>query len=583
VSEGKKYQILKLVAKGGTAVLYKAIQTSLDRVVAVKKLHPHLTEDENFTRRFVLEAKAAASLDHTNIVKIIDFGTEDRLYYMVMDFIQGESLRELLDKWKRIPIDVALAIVHEVLGGLAHAHSKGIVHRDIKPGNIMIAEDGRPRITDFGLAKLLEGSTHQTAADTVLGTPLYMSPEQAFGESVDQRSDLFSLGTMLYEMITGIQPFADDNYMGVINNIAKKNAPHPSRLSVAVPQPVTAILSRAMNKNRDARFQSAGQFQKAIEKYLGHAKLNEAQGAIKHLLTTEGATVQLPATALAEERKSRLRRGLMAAVAVVTLFGAAGVGYTLAPEDVQYRLSTTVRGWFDGRPRTHHNIQTSDMGPPGAYLNSLLADSAKTPPGIDTATEPPTHPGANTATPPAPRNTTPTTTQPASSTSKPPAPEPPASSPQAQVDEPEESPEKIETGWLSVASEPHAEVYVNNKYMGDTPLKVELPPGTHRLECRSPSFETYRENVNITRGELSRRSVSLKKLSGHIVLTATEGAEVLIDGVVVGVTPLKDAIKVDVGRHQVTVKKAGYNVWNNQITVSADQRLPLNIMLSPLY
>jgi serine/threonine protein kinase len=347
VAEGKKYQILKLVAKGGTAVLYKAIQTSLDRVVAVKKLHPHLTEDENFTRRFVLEAKAAASLDHTNIVKIIDFGTEDRLYYMVMDYIEGESLRELLDKWKQVPIDVALAIAHEVLAGLAHAHSKGIVHRDIKPGNIMIAEDGRPRITDFGLAKLLEGSTHQTAADTVLGTPLYMSPEQAFGESVDQRSDIFSLGTMLYEMITGVQPFADDNYMGVINNIAKKNAPHPSRLSVAVPQPVTAILSRAMNKNRDARFQTAGQFQKAIEKYLGHAKLNEARGAIRHLLTTEGATVQLPRTALAEERKSRLRRGFMAAIAVATLFGAAGVGYTLAPQGVQRQLQTTVRGWFN--------------------------------------------------------------------------------------------------------------------------------------------------------------------------------------------------------------------------------------------
>jgi hypothetical protein len=179
---------------------------------------------------------------------------------------------------------------------------------------------------------------------------------------------------------------------------------------------------------------------------------------------------------------------------------------------------------------------------------------------------------------------TPVTSTPTSSGSNPPTqpPPPPATQAQTQADE-QEPPPKAQLGWLSVTSEPYAEVYVDNRYAGDTPLQIELAPGTHRLECRNPRFETYRESVNITRGELSRRSVLLKKLIGHIALTATEGAEVLIDGIVVGVTPLKDPIEVDVGRHQVTVKKAGYNVWNNQITVSAGQQLPLNIILSPLY
>ena len=156
MSDGKNYQIANLIAQGGTAVLYKAIQTSLDRVVAVKKLHQHLTQDENFTRRFILEAKAAASLDHENIVKIIDFGIEDGTYFMVMEYIDGESFRDILDKWKQLPHDAALTVTYQVCQGLEHAHTKGIVHRDIKPGNVMLTETGRVKITDFGLAKLTQ-------------------------------------------------------------------------------------------------------------------------------------------------------------------------------------------------------------------------------------------------------------------------------------------------------------------------------------------------------------------------------------------------------------------------------------------
>ena len=208
MSEGKSYRILETVASGGTAVLYRALQISLDRVVAVKRLHPHLTQDENFTRRFVLEAKAAASLDHQNIVRVIDFGVEEGSYQMVMEFVEGESLKEVFDRWRPMHPELALALVHQVCRGLEHAHAKGIVHRDIKPGNIMLTKMGVAKITDFGLAKLTQSNSSQTAADSILGTPLYMSPEQAFGESVDQRSDLFSLGTVLYELLTGRQRFA---------------------------------------------------------------------------------------------------------------------------------------------------------------------------------------------------------------------------------------------------------------------------------------------------------------------------------------------------------------------------------------
>ena len=308
MSDVKNYQILELVATGGTAVLYKAVQTSLDRVVAVKKLHHHLTTDENFTRRFILEAKAAASLDHENIVKIIDFGVEDGTYMMVMEFIEGESFRDILDKWKQLPANFALAVCHQVCMGLEHAHAKGIIHRDIKPGNVMLTRMGRVKITDFGLAKLAQEQTQHTAANSILGTPLYMSPEQAFGESVDQRSDLFSLGTMLYESLTGCQPFYGENYMGVIQNIIHQNAPNPARFGVDLPSGVEAILLRAMHKNRDNRFQSAREFRQAIEKHMGLEALKDATENLRSLLAADGATMVLPKTERARNQKKRLRR-----------------------------------------------------------------------------------------------------------------------------------------------------------------------------------------------------------------------------------------------------------------------------------
>jgi tRNA A-37 threonylcarbamoyl transferase component Bud32 len=591
VADPKKYQVLKLIGKGGTAVLYKAIQTSLDRVVAVKKLHQHLTEDENFTRRFVLEAKAAASLDHSNIVNIIDFGTEDLSYYMVMEYIEGESLRDLLDKWKQFPVDVALAICYEVLGGLTHAHSKGIVHRDIKPGNIMVTGDGQCKITDFGLAKLLEGATHHTADNTLLGTPLYMSPEQANGESVDQRSDLFSLGTMLYEMITGVQAFRDQNYMGVIQNILKKNAPHPSKFNVMLDAPVQSLLSKSMNKSRDARFQNAAAFRKAIEKYLGHTQLSEARLAIRHLLATEGATVMLPKTLVSRERKSRLRRGAIAAIAVVTVAGAAGIGYTLAPEALQQQVQNKLQSLV-GSDRPTAVVQDAVMGDkPGGYLASLYddstaaqavspaaADSTSAAPSDTSLIEPDGEPlSAKAQTEQQSEPTTAVTTAPTEATL------PPTGAPTGESAPSPVQQEIIKMGWLSITSDPWAGVYIDNRYRGDTPLEIELTAGVHALECRNQKCVTYQEDIHITTGELSRRSVVLKQLVGHLAITATEGAEVLIDGVLVGITPLKGPLEIGAGQHQVTVKKAGFNVWNNQIEVLADKQLPLNITLSPIY
>jgi tRNA A-37 threonylcarbamoyl transferase component Bud32 len=611
VSINQKYQILKLVAKGGTAVLYSAVQTSLDRVVAIKKLHQHLTEDENFTRRFVLEAKAAASLDHDNIVKIIDFGIEDDAYIMVMEFIEGESLREILDKCKQLRTETALAIAYETALGLEHAHSKGIVHRDIKPGNIMLTKNGRVKITDFGLAKLTQQTSQHTAADSILGTPLYMSPEQAFGETVDHRSDLFSLGTTLYEMLTGAQPFRDEHYMAVIQNIIKKNVPHPSKFNVEIPAPVQSILSKAMNKSREARFQSAGDFKRSIEKYLGFNELKNASEGLKYLLKTDGDTLVLRKTAV-RTRRRRLRAGFVVALVLSVLIGAAQLGYSYGPEPLQQKMESIVTwldeknpfalgadsqlGGFGSGVIGSDSIFTSDSTVMSAtaeqrdngaatsgVVTDMLRPSAKdarpektAPPTVRTAAsmsspsepirEPAAEPAREPAREPAPQQNTKTARI--------------ADDPEAVEKRPEEK-----KGWLSITVDPWAEVYIDGVYQGDTPplLRVELLRGAHRVECRNPGYKPYAETVQITAGELSNRRVILKKLKGWLRITTTPGAEVYVDGTLVGVTPLNQAIELDAGNHQVTVKKLGFNLWNNRVTVTSDQELPLTITMSPTY
>ncbi|HEX5132579.1 MAG TPA: serine/threonine-protein kinase, partial [Candidatus Krumholzibacteria bacterium] len=418
MTDHSNYKVIQTVASGGTAVLYKAIQVSLDRVVALKRLHQHLTTDENFTRRFVLEAKAAASLDHENIVRVIDFGVEDGEYQMVMEFVEGESLREVLDRWRPINHDIALAIAHQICRGLEHAHAKGIVHRDIKPGNIMVTKSGVVKITDFGLAKLTQGSTVQTASESILGTPLYMSPEQAFGESVDQRSDLFSLGTVLYELFTGRQPFAGENYMGVIQNILKKEIPNIREVNPNVPEGAEEIVGKALARNREERFQSARAFREAIERLLGIEGLNRSLGMIPVLLerNTDTRMMLRSGTSVATGSPLRHRKSPSSAMArrkpkkrpwvaimALTLLAGCGAGYFLVGPG--RTMLTAATGIPAVRPMTQTAGMTDGLDPGmienRADLESLLDNRSSDGHGpVDTIASVVTTPATDEPAPP---------------------------------------------------------------------------------------------------------------------------------------------------------------------------------------
>jgi len=259
---------MEKIGMGGMATIYKAKQTSLDRVVAIKELHSHLASDKEIIERFEKEAKSVAKLQHENLVNIIDYGKEGNSYFIAMEFVEGGlTFKDLLAKVKKFPIPIALRVVTEVLKGLEYAHDKGIYHRDIKPANIMVSKDGSIKIADFGIAKNLE-SAGQTKTGQAVGTPAYMSPEQLAGRKVDQRTDLFSLGVMFYEILGGIRPFPGDTLHTIITQIIQTNPRPIEELDPLVPPEVASVVKKALEKDMDKRYSSATEMLKELQDYM---------------------------------------------------------------------------------------------------------------------------------------------------------------------------------------------------------------------------------------------------------------------------------------------------------------------------
>jgi serine/threonine-protein kinase len=252
-----RYRIQDEIGRGAMGVVYKAHDPILDRTVALKTivLDDEADERDDFHSRFFLEAKAAARLNHPSLITIYDFGEEDGLAYMAMELLNGKELSTRMES-SSLPIREAVAIAEQVAEGLAYAHDGGVIHRDIKPGNIMLLPNGRIKIMDFGVARM-KASELKTQLGTRLGTPKYMSPEQSTGGKLDHRTDIFSLGIVLYEMLTGAKLFRGDSLTNVLHNVATFEPPPPSRIKPEVTHLLDLVIKRAMEKKPSDRYSSA--------------------------------------------------------------------------------------------------------------------------------------------------------------------------------------------------------------------------------------------------------------------------------------------------------------------------------------
>jgi tetratricopeptide (TPR) repeat protein len=257
-----KYKILGEIGEGAMGIVYKAHDPFLNRYVAIKMISASLKADNELRERFQREAQAAASLNHPNIVTVHDFGEEQGKIYMAMELLEGTDLRDVIGNPTQRRLEDKLTIMEQVCDGLAFAHAKTIVHRDLKPGNIHILPNGTVKIMDFGLARL--GSSDMTATGLVMGTPNYMSPEQVMGERVDVRSDVFSLGAVFYELLTGKKPFEADSVHGVLYKVVHKEPPPVRTYAPSVPQILVKTVEKALKKDRTQRFQDAGEMREAF-------------------------------------------------------------------------------------------------------------------------------------------------------------------------------------------------------------------------------------------------------------------------------------------------------------------------------
>ena len=329
-----RYEVEELVGHGGMSSVYKARDALLERHVALKILHDQYSEDEDFVERFKREARSVAQLQHPNIVTVIDRGEEDGRQYIVFEYIDGENLKEFVVRKGRLDVPEALEIALEVARGLAFAHAQGLIHRDVKPQNILLNGDSRAKVTDFGIARSLDVDG-MTQTGTVLGTSNYIAPEQATGQPVDAHSDVYALGAVLYELLAGDVPFPGESFLAVA--MKHVHEPPPNLLDVRgdVPLRVAAAVDRALEKDPEQRFPTMDAFAAELEACLAELDRGES----------DDSTMVIPAARRARPRKQVSRWpiavGVLALLAVAAIVlglvmlggnhGGASAGGTLFP------------------------------------------------------------------------------------------------------------------------------------------------------------------------------------------------------------------------------------------------------------
>ena len=468
-----KYRIDRLLGKGGMGAVFLAHDLTLERAVAIKVLPPDVAQDDQIVRRFQQEAKTAAKLDHPNIIPIYRVESEGGLNYFVMKYISGTSLEDLLERQEPIPVPEIQRILWEAARALGHAHQRGVVHRDVKPANIMFDHDGRVMLTDFGISKALQAATGFTATGMIIGTPHYMAPEQAKGQTVDGRADQYSLGVVSYRMIAGELPFAGDSVHTILYKHIFEEAPRAAARRADAPEHLSAAVARAMAKEPDHRFPTMEEFATAAwpeQPVAGPAKGRPGIRA-QHRTTadspteiTGAPTTPLPAAkpgarTAPKPAPQRSRAGLVVSVVVVTV---AGIGGYLVL----------------GRAGSGEGRDSRSVVPAAPAVDTvLLRDTVRVP--VAAPVEPPRRSDRSR-----PRETKPAATPPA--------------------------PVVAAQGFLTIAAEPFGQVYIDGVDVGQTPVvEYAVKPGRHTIKIERPGFKTVSETVLVDANNTVRKRYTL--------------------------------------------------------------------------
>ncbi len=449
-----RYHIIEKLGQGGMAVVYKALDTRLERYVAIKIVRmdvygPAIRERVN--QRFEREAKALSNLEHPNIIAIIDYGSWQESPYLVMPFIPGGTLKDRLGKpmyWRD-----AIKLIIPIVDALVYAHSKGLIHRDVKPSNILIGETGLPLLTDFGIAKMLEVEDNQptlTATGVGMGTPEYMAPEQGLGKPVDGRADVYSLAVVLYEMITGNKPFSADTPLAVLMMQVNDPIPSTRKYDVRIPESLERILYKALAKDADNRYQNMAEFGKALQSVLAEygqrpepkpwaneaapmvaavKKAEESKPVIKEqkIKPSKPVPAHKPTEIKAKsDKKRQAKLPMVLLIAIIIALAGVGAWYGVNQGRNGNAKNTPTLVSFGGLPIGTKDI-TATPSPTNTEYDAGIAFLAETPTETVTSTmtftltfrptstntpRPPSNTSTNTNTPRPPSNTSTNTNTP---------------------------------------------------------------------------------------------------------------------------------------------------------------------------
>ncbi len=270
-----RYDLVRVLGKGAMGIVYEGRDPNLDRRVAIKTVKVENLSEEaasEYEARFRTEARSAARLQHPNIVSVYDSDRDGDMAYLVMEYIQGDDLKHHLDKGVRYSLEQSLKMIRDLLSALNYAHTQGIVHRDIKPANLLIEPGGRVKLTDFGVARMQDSGDATRTQGNMVGTLKYMSPEQVQGQKIDSRADLFSVGIVLYQLLTDKRPFDGDNDFSIIHQIIGHTPAPPSSFNARLPSAIDAVVARALAKDREQRFATARDFSSALQSAIRRAE-----------------------------------------------------------------------------------------------------------------------------------------------------------------------------------------------------------------------------------------------------------------------------------------------------------------------
>lgn len=538
-----QYQILEELYHGPISTIYKAYQPSLERTILIKKLHQKLVEEVDIRDRFAREAQVCAKINHPNIVEVFDFHASPEATYLVLEYVEGKDLRDLMSG-KSLPLEVAFSIMHQILAGLAYAHEKGITHRDLKPSNILISQDGGVKISDFGLA-MIEGLGGLTQQGSVVGTPAYMSPEQAGGKKIDNTTDIFSLGVTFFEMLSGGNVYKSETFSDFYRKIMFDPVPNLADYRDDLPPQLAKLLNGMMEKNPGKRIRSAGEILTALEEIAKEELLQLGRETVKQFYRQRGDFTPSVVRAEVSSTQRRLRKKKRAVIAL------PGLALLLT-------VLVIVALQFESRqePVTQLNTVDEQSSADDSILSEFI-DTVQMSAPLESGKEnisgnkPDSPPAANNVKSEAKTEANISESAPNELAAK--LPEIPPADIQGQV--------STEPGILLIGNKNWSYVFLDGDSLGQTPIyPMRISPGWHKMSFIRPKLQiSISCSIEVKSGQ--EIQVDLTNYIAFLnVSTGEKGAELWIDGKYKGQTPIEN-VMVELGERKIELKNKDYRSY----------------------